>query len=198
MKGRTILMFVGAVGLMLGPDALAQHTQTVPSPPAGGASQSNRSGKTTHSKSTFTQAPSNESAPSKNAPAHQAGKKAYHSSSHGGGVGVGIGATIDLGGVGQRRAEPDPFAVGGPPISQTQARPEKPKTKKTEREPANTNPFATYDIRVIGPRAKEGVTSNPAVMDQAVETNPFANVNLTTAKAKDLEKQERNYNEKQQ
>ena len=131
MQTGSILIFVAVVGLMLGPDALAQHAQTVPSSPAGNASQSTRRGKTTQSKNTFTQASSNKSVPPKNAPAqHQAGKKGYQSSSHGGGVGVGIGATIDLGGIGQRQAEPDPFAVGGPSISQTQERPEKPKTKK--------------------------------------------------------------------
>ena len=182
---------------MLGPDALAQHAQTVPSPPAGGASQSTRSGKTTQSKSAFTQAPSNKNAPARNAAAqHQAGRRGYHGSSHGGGVGVGIGVNVDLGGIGQRRPEADPFAVPAERQPVTARTEEKPKTPKKPREVAKTDLFA--GLQLTGPKAKEEAPSNPAAMDQAAETNPFASVNLASPKAKDVEKQERNYNEKQQ
>jgi hypothetical protein len=187
MKTRTILIFVGAVGLMFGPDALAQHAQTVSSPPAGGGNQSTSSGKNTQSKSTFTQAPSNKSASPRNARAqHQAGKKGYHGSGHGGGVEVGISATIDLSGIGQRRAEPDPFAVPAAPQPVAAHKEEKPLIARKPREIAKTDPFAA--LQLTGPKAKEAASSSAAV-DQTAETNPFASVDLTTAKAKDFEKQ---------
>ena len=84
---------------------------------------------------------------------HQVNKEHGHGYSHGGGgVGVGIGATIDLGGIGQRRTEPDPFAV--PVERQPTARTEeKPKTPKKPREIARTDPFA--NVQLTGEQAKE-------------------------------------------
>ena len=89
---------------------------------------------------------------------HQANKEHGHGYSHGGGgVGVGIGATVDLSGVGQRRVEPDPFAVPAehqPVAAHTE---EKPKTPKKVREVAKTDPFA--NVQLTGPQAK--TESNP-------------------------------------
>jgi len=48
--------------------------------------------------------------PTTQSKSHQA-KKEYGHDHRGGGVGVGVGVNVDLGGIGQRRAEPDPFAI---------------------------------------------------------------------------------------
>ena len=87
----------------------------------------------------------------------QSGKGHGHSHSSGGGVDVGVGVDVDLGGIGQRRAEPDPFAVPAerqPVIARTA---EKPKTPKKPREVAKTDPFA--GVQLTGEQAKE--QSNP-------------------------------------
>jgi len=69
---------------------------------------------------------------------------------HGSHVGVGVGANIDLSGVGRRSAEPDPFAVGGgQPVVQTEDKPERPKTK---RETPKTNYFD--QVTLTGQQAK--------------------------------------------
>jgi hypothetical protein len=84
---------------------------------------------------------------------HQANKEHGHAYSHGGGgVGVGIGATVDVSGIGQRRVEPDPFAV--PPQHQPVGAhtEEKPKTPKKSREMAKPDPFA--NVQLTGPQAK--------------------------------------------
>jgi hypothetical protein len=108
MKTDTVLIFAVGIGLIFGPHAFAQ---TTPCPPGTGGSQRPPSGKTTQSKSSSAQAPSNKNPPAKNTSAqHQAGRRGYHDHSHGG-VGVGIGVNVDLGGIGQRRAEADPFAI---------------------------------------------------------------------------------------
>jgi len=115
MKTSIVLIFTAGIGLIFGPHALAQ---TTPCPPGGGGSQSASS---TQSKSS-----SSKPQPAKNAPrktqtaktetpttqskSHQA-KKEYGHDHGGGGVGVGVGVNVDLGGIGQRRAEPDPFAI---------------------------------------------------------------------------------------
>ena len=71
---------------------------------------------------------------------------------------VGVGIDVDLGGIGQRRAEPDPFAVPAerqPVMARTE---EKPKTpKKKPKEVAKTDPFA--GVQLTGEQAKE--QSNP-------------------------------------
>ena len=153
MKAHPVLILVAGIGLMFGPRALAQLAQTTPYQPGSGGSQSTSSGKTTQSKSTSSQAPSNKTAPAKSAPTqHQAGRKGYHGDSHGG-VGAGVGVNVDLGGIGQRRTEPDPFAVGGPPVPQTQQRVEKPKPKKKDPNAvAKTDPFA--NVELTGAQAK--------------------------------------------
>jgi hypothetical protein len=57
-------------------------------------------------------------------------------------VGVGIGATIDLGGIGQRRPEADPFAVPAGPQPVTARTEEKPPTSKGTK--ASSNKPKTY------------------------------------------------------
>jgi hypothetical protein len=85
---------------------------------------------------------------------HQSSKQHGHGhSGSGGGVGVGIGATIDLGGVGQRRAEPDPFAVPATPqpvAARTEQKPKAP--KKKPKEVATSDPFS--HVELTGPQAK--------------------------------------------
>ncbi|MGE5208303.1 MAG: hypothetical protein ACM3KL_03115, partial [Alphaproteobacteria bacterium] len=46
----------------------------------------------------------------------------------------GVGMDVDLSGIGQRRPEPDPFAIGGggPPVAHTQEKPERPKNKEKQ------------------------------------------------------------------
>jgi hypothetical protein len=151
MKTHTILIFAVGIALMVGRSAFAQ---TTPYPPQGGGNQSISSGKTTQSRGTSTQNPSNKSAPAKNASTqHQAGRKGNGGHSHSGaGVGVGVGATIDLGGIGQRRPEADPFAVPAERQPVTARTEEKPKTPKKTREPAKTDPFA--GVQLTGPQAK--------------------------------------------
>jgi hypothetical protein len=159
MKTRAFLIFVVGIGLMFGAHAFPQAT---PYPPTSGGSQSTSSGKITQSKNTPTKPAANKmqtakaAMPRTQSKSHQAKKERSHGGSHGG-VEVGIGATIDLGGIGQRRAEPDPFAVPAerqPVIARTE---EKPKTPKKPREVAKTDPFA--GVQLTGERAKE--QSNP-------------------------------------
>lgn len=130
--------------------------QATPCPPGGGVSQSTSSGKGTQSKSTSTQAPSNKTAPAKNVSTkHQPGRRGNGGQSHDGArAGVGVGVNVDLGGIGQRRAEADPFAVsGGLSTSRTQEKPDKAKTKKTEHDVAKSDPFA--NVELTGAQAKD-------------------------------------------
>jgi hypothetical protein len=146
MKTHTLIIFAAGFGLTFGPYAFPQGT---PCPPGV-----NPSGKTTQSKGAHTQAPSNKNAPGKNAPTqHQAGGKGYHGSGRGGGVGFGVGATIDLGGIGQRRAEPNPFAVQAGPQPVATRTVEKPPPTKKPREVTKTDPFA--NVQLTGEQAKE-------------------------------------------
>jgi len=156
MKTPTLLIFAVGIASMFG---LHAFPQTTPYPSQGGHSENPPSGKTTQNKSSSAQAPSNKSAPPKNASTqHRAGGRGYHGYSHGGGgVGVGVGATVDLGGIGQRRAEPDPFAVPAERQPVTARTEEKPKTPNKPREAAKTNPFA--NVQLTGPQAK--TESNP-------------------------------------
>jgi hypothetical protein len=173
MKTHTILIFAVGIALMVGRSAFAQ---TTPYPPQGGRSEIPPTGKTAQSKSTSIQAPSNKNASAKNASKqHQAGRRGYHGPSHGGGgVGVGIGATIDLGGIGQRRAEPDPFAVSArPPSPRTQEKPEKPKTTTKPHEASKLSDFA--DVELTGEKAKSEIAP----------TDPFRDVRLTGEQAKE-------------
>jgi hypothetical protein len=86
---------------------------------------------------------------------HQAGKQYGHGHSRGGGVG--FGATIDLGGVGQRRPEPNPFAVPAASQPVTARTEEKLQPAKKPRNVAKTDPFA--GVQLTGPQAKG--ESNP-------------------------------------
>ena len=91
------------------------------------------------------------STPSKTSKSESYHKDRERHEGHGSHAGVGVGANIDLGGIGHRRAEPDPFAVGGgQPVAHTQ---EKHKAKTPDHEPQPTNPFT--DINPTGPGAKE-------------------------------------------
>ena|ERR1700730_8835123 len=159
MKTHTVIIFAVGIGLMFGPHTLAQLAQTTPCPPGTGGNQGTTSAKTTQSKSTSTQALSNKNAPAKNASAqHQARRKGYHGSSHGGaGVGVGVGVNVDLGGIGQRRPEADPFAVPAGPQPVTARTEERPPPVKKPRKVATSDPFA--GVQLTGPQAKG--ESNP-------------------------------------
>jgi hypothetical protein len=149
MKTTTVIIF-SVIAFMLGPHAFGQ---TTPYPPGSGGSQSTSSGKSTQSKSTSTQAPSSKSAPAKKASTqHQAGKGKYHGDSHSG-VGVGVGVNVDLGGIGQRRPETDPFAVPAGPQPVAVRTEQKPKAqKKKPKEVATSNPFS--HVELTGPQAK--------------------------------------------
>ena len=92
----------------------------------------------------------------------------------GGRAAVGVGANIDLGGVGHHEKEPDPFAVGGggAPVAHTE---EKKTTKKPGKGP---EPVSFDKIELTGNEAKE-VDNNPSeppasgntVSDNEVKTN---------------------------
>ena len=90
------------------------------------------------------------------------------SKSSGGGVGVGVGVNIDLGGVGQRKREADPFAVGGggQPVTRTQ---KKPQTTRKPHEPPTTSDFA--NVELTGEKAK-GEIELPNVSDENEEMQP--------------------------
>jgi len=129
--------------------------QATPCTHGVGVSQSTSSGKSTQSKSTSTQAPSNKTAPAKNVSTqHQTGRRGNGGQSHDGArAGVGVGVNVDLGGIGQRRPEADPFAIsGGISPSQAQEKPEKSKTKKAGHEVAKSDPFA--NVELTGAQAK--------------------------------------------
>ena len=80
-----------------------------------------------------------------------------HGHGHSGGASVGVGVNVDLGGIGQRRAEPDPFGAPAAPQPVTARTEEKPKTPKRTREVAKTDPFT--GVQLTGPQAKS--ESNP-------------------------------------
>jgi hypothetical protein len=89
--------------------------------------------------------------------------KSYHkgkdrSARHSSHTEVGIGVSVDLGGIGQRRPEADPFAIpaGPQPVAaHTEQKPKAPGKKPTE--VATSNPFS--HVELTGPRAKG--ESNP-------------------------------------
>jgi hypothetical protein len=103
----------------------------------------------TQPQTTKTEKPTTQSKP------HQVTKQRGHTHGGGGaGVGVGVGVNVDLGGIGQRRPEADPFAVSGSPsTSRTQEKPEKPKAKKTGHDVAKSDPFA--NVELTGAQAKD-------------------------------------------
>jgi hypothetical protein len=92
-------------------------------------------------------------------------------SSRGGGVGVGGGVSVDLGGIGHRNREADPFAVGGgtQPVARTQ---KKPQTTRKPREPSTTSDFA--NVELTGEKAKGEIeTPKPLnVSDKNEEMQP--------------------------
>jgi hypothetical protein len=118
-----------------------------------------------------------------NPPTSKTGKnESYHKGKEGhGGHGshteVGIGVNVDLGGIGQRRAEPDPFAAGGPPPPVAVHREQRPKTKEKQHEITTPNPFA--NVALTGPETKEeGEPPGPINVsdnqDQTTESPPPA------------------------
>jgi len=156
---------------------------------SGGGSKSKPSApqKSAPGKNTSTKTPSNKSESGKTTSKHhEGGRGKGHDGSRGGGVGVGVGVNVDLGGIGQRRAEPDPFGVGGPPIPRTQERVEKPKQKKPEREMATTNPFT--DVSLTGEEAK-GDMSTPSPINVSDDTeSPPSGTKETAFTMDDLKK----------
>ncbi len=88
------------------------------------------------------------------------GKEGGHGGGHGG---VGIGGSVDLGGVGQRKREADPFAVSeGSSTSQSHDRS---RTKKNETNTGESNPF--IGVKLTGKKAK-----NVASSDNSATTSP--------------------------
>lgn len=83
-------------------------------------------------------------------------KEGHHE--HTGGVGASV--NVDLGGVGQRRAESDPFAVAGGGSSNTSHTQEKHRTKTRAHDVATTDPF--NDIHLTGQPAKEQALADAA------------------------------------
>jgi hypothetical protein len=68
-------------------------------------------------------------------------------------VDVGVGIDVDLGGIGQRRAEPDPFAVPASPQPVAARMEQKPKApKKKPKEVTTSDPFS--HVELTGPQAK--------------------------------------------
>jgi hypothetical protein len=105
------------------------------------------------------------------------------SKSSGGGVGVGVGVNIDLGGIGQRKREGDPFAPGGggQPVSRTQ---KKPQTTRKQHEPSTTSDFA--NVELTGEKAKGEIEPpkplNVSEENEEVPVLPKSEVFTTTPK----------------
>lgn len=95
---------------------------------------------------------------------HEGGREKERDHGHGG---VGVGVNVDLGGVGQRKAEPNPFAATNesPPPAHTQ---EKLKTK----------------VDKTGDTTFEKVELTTAKAKDHEKPNPFAQVELTGEKGK--------------
>jgi hypothetical protein len=153
--GAPKLLFVIAVVVLCTREAFAQ-TSPYPQPPPSNTTSSRT--QPTNTAPTKTATSKTQTAKTQTAAtqskSHQAGKQYGHGHSRGGGVGFGVGATIDLGGIGQRRPEPNPFAVpsGPQPVTARTAQNEKP-APKTPREVTKTNPFA--EVQLTGEQAKE-------------------------------------------
>ena len=98
---------------------------------------------------------------------HETKREKEHGHDHGHGhAEVGVSANIDLGGIGHRRAEPDPFAVPNEPVrtAQTQEKIDKPKRKPKEPAVTKSDPFA--NVHLTGEQAKDAA----AVSTSAVTT----------------------------
>jgi len=160
MRTRVFAIAVAAAGLICNSaDGQSGQNKSVPNPqPATSAPPRTTASKTAPSKTSPTNARTNKAGTSSTrSKGHQSGKGHGHGHNSSGGVDVGVGIDVDLGGIGQRRAEADPFAVPAerqPVIARTE---EKPKTPKKPREVAKTDPFA--GVQLTGEQAKE--QSNP-------------------------------------
>lgn len=148
-----LITIVIAAVAMCTRDGFAQTFPNQPPPQSTSSraqpTKTGASGKTTAGKTQTTQT----KMPTTQSKSHHGGKQHGHGHSRGGGVGFGVGATIDLGGIGQRRAEPDPFAVPAGPQPVTARTQEKPPAAKKPRDVAKTNPFA--GVQLTGEQAKE-------------------------------------------
>jgi len=89
---------------------------------------------------------------------HEARREKEHG--HSDHVGASVGANIDLGGIGHRRAEADPFAVPHEPVrtAQTEEKVGKPKTKPKEESVTTTEAFA--NVQLTGGQAKATEAAN--------------------------------------
>ena len=156
MRTRVFGIAVAAAALVCNSlDGQSGQNKSVPNPqPATRAPPHTTASNTAPSKTSPTNTRSNKTGTSSTrSKGHQSGKGRGHGHSSSGGVDVGVGIDVDLGGIGQRRAEPDPFAVPAarqPVIARTA---EKPKTPEKRREVAKTDPFA--GVQLTGEQAKE-------------------------------------------
>lgn len=102
-------------------------------------------------------------------------RESHHKSKEGHGghsshADVSVGVDIDLSGIGRRYAEPDPFAVSGPPpMPHTQEKPERPKTKERQHEiTKSADPFS--NVSLTGPRAKDENAPPPGSINTSDDT----------------------------
>ena len=160
MRTQVFTIAVAAAALVSNSlDGQSGQNKSVPNPQAAtSAPPRTTASKTAPSKTSPNKTRSNKAGTSSTrSKGQQSGKGHGHSHSNGGGVDVGVGVDVDLGGIGQRRAEPDPFAVPAERQPVTAHTAEKPKTPKKPREVAKTDPFA--GVQLTGEQAKE--QSNP-------------------------------------
>ena len=161
MRARVFAIAVTAAALVCNSaDGQSGQNKSVPNAqPATSAPPRTTASKTAPSKTSPTNARSNKAGTSSTrSKGHQSGKGHGHSHSSSGGVDVGVGIDVDLGGIGQRRAEPDPFAVRASPQSVAAHTEQKPKApKKKPKEVATSDPFS--HVELTGPQAK--ADSNP-------------------------------------
>ena len=162
MRTRVFAIAVAAAALVYNSaDGQSGQNKSVPNPqPATSAPPRTTASKTAPSKTSPTNARTNKAGTSSTrSKGHQSGKGHGHGHGSSNGVDVGVGIDVDLGGIGQRRAEPDPFAMSGPPAPpRTQEKPEKLKTKQKPPDATRSNPFA--NVKLTGPQAKEAIPGN--------------------------------------
>lgn len=117
---------------------------------------------------------------------HGKGAKSEKSDERGHGR-VGVGVNVDLGGVGRRKAEADPFAV--PVESSTTSRSEGKKAKKPVKESGSGNTFA--HIQLTGEKAKdENNPPGPINISDNVPSSSPAGPSTVEAPPPDKEKKQ--------
>ena len=156
MRTRVFAIAVAAAALVCNrADGQSGQNTSVPNrQPATSAPPRTTAGKTAAIKNSPTNARTNQAGTSSTrSKGHQSGKGHGHGRSSNGGVDVGVGIDVDLGGIGQRRAEPDPFTVRARPQSVAARSEQKPKAlKKKPKEVARSDPFS--HVELTGPQAK--------------------------------------------